>query len=120
MAKRHPEKRAFAKKLRAEMSEPERALWEVLRAGRLQGLKFVRQNLRNPYIADFVARSHRLIIELDGETHAAPGAGAHDTRRTAELEAQGWRVIRFANNDVMTNIEGVARSILMTLGRDFE
>jgi very-short-patch-repair endonuclease len=64
-----------------------------------------------------VARSHRLIVELDGETHA--GREAYDARRTAELEAQGWRVIRFANNDAMTNPEGVARAILMALGRDF-
>lgn len=101
------------------MSGPERALWELLRAGRLQGIKFVRQNVRAPYIPDFVARSHRLIIELDGETHTLPGAEAYDARRTTELEAQGWRVIRFANNDVMTNIEGVGRAILIALGRDF-
>ncbi len=119
MAKRNVEARARAKQLRKEMSDPELALWETLRAGRLQGVKFVRQNLRAPFIADFVARSHRLIIELDGETHQLPGAEAYDARRTAELEAQGWRVIRFANNDVMTNVEGVARAILIALGREF-
>ncbi|WP_343056810.1 endonuclease domain-containing protein [Sphingomonas xinjiangensis] len=108
-----------AKELRRDMSEPERALWEVVRAGKLQGVKFVRQNVRQRFIADFVARSHRLIVELDGETHALPGAEAHDAARTAELEAQGWRVVRFANNDVMTNPEGVARAILMAVGRYF-
>ncbi len=120
MTKRHPEKRAQARRLRAEMSEPEQALWSILRASRLEGVKFVRQNLRMPYIADFVARSRRLIVELDGETHASAEAQAHDARRTKKLEAEGWRVIRFANNDVMTNPEGVARAILMALGKDFE
>jgi very-short-patch-repair endonuclease len=101
------------------MSDPERALWEVVRAGRLQGIKFVRQNVRGCFVADFVTRSHRLIVELDGETHALPGAATYDAARTAAFEAQGWRVIRFANNDVMANPEGVARAILMELGRDF-
>ena len=117
--KRHAAARARAKQLRTNMTEPERALWEILRAGRLQNIKFVRQNLRTPFIADFVARAHRLIVELDGDTHALPGAEANDARRTAELEARGWRVIRFGNDEAMTNIEGVARAILMALGRDF-
>ena len=71
------------------MSDPERALWEVLRGGRLQGIKFVRQNVRGRFVADFAARSHRSIVELDGETHALPGAAAHDAARTATLEAEG-------------------------------
>jgi very-short-patch-repair endonuclease len=119
MTKRHPAARARARQLRTDMSVPERALWEILRAGRLQGIKFVRQNVRAPFIADFVGRSHRLIVELDGETHALPGAEARDARRTAELEAQGWRVVRFANADAMTNSEGIASAILRALGRDF-
>jgi very-short-patch-repair endonuclease len=117
--KRNIETRTRAKQLRKELSDPERALWEILRAGRLQGIKFVRRNVRAPFIADFVARSHRLIVELDGETHALPGAEARDAHRTVALEAQGWRVIRFGNNDAMTNPEGVARAILIALGRDF-
>ncbi len=117
--KRNIETRSRAKQLRTNMSDPERTLWEILRAGRLRGIKFVRQNVRGRFIPDFAARSHRLIVELDGATHALPGAEAHDALRTAELEAQGWRVIRFANNEVMTNPEGVARAILMALGKDF-
>jgi len=119
VTRRNVQTRIWAKALRHGMSDPERALWEVLRGGRLQGIKFVRQNVRGRFVADFVARSHRLIVELDGETHALPGAAAHDAARTAALEAEGWRVIRFANNNVMLNPEGVARAILMALGRDF-
>ncbi|MCW3836848.1 endonuclease domain-containing protein [Sphingomonas canadensis] len=118
MAKRNAQARARARELRGGMSEPERALWEILRAGRLQGIKFVRQLPVGPYIADFAARSERLIVVLDGETHALPGAAEHDATRTAALEAEGWRVIRFGNNEVMTNPEGLARAILMALGRD--
>ena len=117
MAKRHPELRARAKQLRQEMTPPERALWEIVRANRL-GVKFVRQAVRPPFIPDFVARAERLIVELDGDSHA--GAEAYDARRTAQLQAQGWRVIRFTNSDAMTNPEGVARAILIALGRDFE
>ncbi|GAO55586.1 endonuclease domain-containing protein [Novosphingobium sp. UBA1939] len=99
------------------MTEPERRLWQIVRAGRL-GFKFQRQVVLAPYIADFAARSERLVIEIDGETHGSDIA--YDARRTADLEARGYRVLRFTNADVMTNPEGVARTILMALGRDPE
>ncbi len=113
--KRHPETRERAKQLRADLTEPERTLWNVLRANRL-GVKFQRQVVLAPYIADFAARSERLVIELDGDTHA--GREAYDEARTRSLEAWGYRVLRFTNSEVMTNLEGVTRSILIELGRD--
>src|SRR5687768_12292862 len=64
MTKRHVEIRARAKEMRSEMTPPERALWEIVRAKRLAGVKFVRQAVRPPYIPDFAARSERLIVEL--------------------------------------------------------
>jgi very-short-patch-repair endonuclease len=91
------------------MTEPETRLWLALRAKRLNGLKFVRQTVRGRAIPDFVARSHKLIVEVDGDTHA--GNGDYDARRTAALEAEGYRVIRFSNADVMTNLDGVLQSI---------
>lgn len=115
MTKRHPETRARAKNLRTDMTEPERTLWSVLRAGQL-GVKFQRQVVLAPYIADFAARSERLVIEIDGETHA--GREVEDAARTAALEARGYRVLRFTNNEVMTNIEGVVRAIMIALGRE--
>jgi very-short-patch-repair endonuclease len=120
MAKRHEATRVRAKELRQAMTSPERALWEIVRAKRLGGVKFVRQAVRAPYIPDFAARSERLIVELDGDTHGGSEARAYDSSRTAALEAKGWRVLRIANGKVMTNPEGVARAILLALGKDFE
>jgi very-short-patch-repair endonuclease len=117
MPRRDPRKLARARTLRTHMSPPEHALWHILRAHRLEGIKFTRQVECGPYYIDFAARLPRLAIELDGETHAA--REAEDAARAAFLESHGWRVIRFANADVMGNPEGVARAILISLGRDF-
>ena len=116
MPKRDPEKLVRARTLRAAMSPPERSLWHILRAHRLQDIKFTRQIECGPYYIDFAARLARLAIELDGDTHA--GRETQDAARTAFLEKQGWHVIRFTNGEVMTNPEGVARAILIALGRD--
>ena len=117
MPRRDPKKLARARELRATMSPPEHALWRILRAHRLEGVKFSRQVECGRYYIDFAARQRRLAIELDGESHG--GREAQDAGRTAFLEKRGWRVIRFTNPDVMTNAEGVARAILIALGRDF-
>ena len=115
--KRHVETRERAKQLRTSLTEPERRLWYRLRANRL-GVKFQRQVVLTPYIADFTARSERLVIELDGDTHA--GRDIYDAARTKSLEERGYRVIRFTNADVMRNLDGVLRAILIELGRDPE
>ena len=115
MPRRDPEKLARARELRANMSAPEQALWRILRAHRLQDIKFTRQIECGPFYIDFAARQERLAIELDGDTHV--GRMEEDARRTAFLERQGWRVIRFSNGDVMTNADGVAMAILLALGR---
>jgi very-short-patch-repair endonuclease len=115
--KRHIETRTRAKELRRNLTEPERRLWYHLRANRL-GIKFQRQVVLAPYIADFASRSERLVIELDGDTHGE--SQAYDAARTRALEARGYQVIRFTNADVMTNLDGVLRAILIALGRDPE
>ena len=102
-----------AKQLRRDMTPPERALWQILRGHRLEGWKFTRQVPVSPYILDFACRSHKLAIELDGDTHGVQER--YDARRTAFLESQGWRVIRFPNSDAVSNIEGVATMILDAL-----
>ncbi len=117
MTKRHEATRERAKSLRSDMTAPERALWSVLRAGQL-GVKFQRQVVLAPYIADFASRSERLVIEIDGETHA--DRQQEDAARTGALEARGYRVLRFTNSDVMTNLEGVVRAIMIALGREGE
>lgn len=99
------------------MSPPEQALWRLLRGHRLEGLKFTRQVECGPFFIDFAARRVRLAIELDGDSHEA--REAQDAARTLQLERESWRVIRFTNEEVMGNPEGVARAILLALGRDF-
>jgi very-short-patch-repair endonuclease len=115
--KRHIETRERAKQLRAGLTPPERKLWNAIRANRI-GAKFQRQVVLAPYVADFAARSKRLVIELDGDSHA--NREAYDAARTSTLAKQGYRVIRFTNSDVMTNLDGVLRAILIELGRDPE
>jgi very-short-patch-repair endonuclease len=119
MPKRNIPTRNRAKQLRRDMTPPEEKLWSILRGERLQGIKFVRQMVFGPaYVADFAARQQRLVIELDGDSHA--GRETYDAARTAYIESKGFRVIRFSNSDVMTNIDGVARAILIELGRDWQ
>ena len=101
-----------AKAMRSEMTQPEREMWIAPRAKPCEGVKFSRQVAIGPFIADFVARSHKFIVEVDGDTHADP---AHDRKRTEWLEEQGYRVIRFNNDDVMRNLEGVLQTISVAL-----
>jgi very-short-patch-repair endonuclease len=115
--KRHIETRERAKRLRRNLTESERRRWAAIRAGRI-GVKFQKQVVLAPYIADFAARSERLVIELDGGTHA--GREKYDDARTTALGTQGYRVIRFSNSEIMDNLEGVLRAILLELGRDPE
>ena len=102
---------ARARALRQQMTPPERWLWQALRAQRL-GVKFRRQHPIGHYVADFACIEARLVIEVDGWTHAAPGS---DMRRDAALHAAGWRVLRFWNNEVMDNRDGVLEVIRAAL-----
>ncbi|HET9458720.1 MAG TPA: DUF559 domain-containing protein [Sphingomicrobium sp.] len=115
--RRHIEIRVRAKQLRTNLTPPERKLWTAIRANRI-GVKFQRQVVLAPYVADFAARAERLIVELDGDSHA--GREVYDAARTRALQERGFRVLRFANSDVMSNLDGVLRAILIELGRDPE
>ena len=95
--------------LRINATPAERKLWSVLSNRQLCGVRFNRQVVIRPFICDLVARSVRLVIEIDGGQHGE--AIAYDQARTAFLEAKGYRVLRFWNNDVLENIDGVVRSI---------
>ena len=107
-ANNNPELLDHAKKMRREMTAAEQRLWHYLRAGRLQGYKFRRQQPMGSYIADFVCVNPKLIIEADGGQHSdAPG----DERRDTWLRSQGFTVLRFWNNEIMTNLEGVLSNI---------
>jgi very-short-patch-repair endonuclease len=95
----------FAKGMRREMTEPEKRLWHQLRAKRFEGTKFRRQNVVGKYIADFYSRTAKLIIEVDGETHAFQQE--YDLVRENYFRQLGFNVIRFTNADVMSNMDGV-------------
>ena len=102
----HPPQRSFARRMRKLPTEAERKLWWHLRHRLpLIGTHFRRQVQIGPYIADFASHTSKLVVELDGGQHASQAAG--DEARTQRLEADGYRVLRFWNNDVLTNIEGV-------------
>jgi very-short-patch-repair endonuclease len=102
------------KNLRSRMTDAEWRLWYHLRANRFLGLKFRRQVPMGPYTVDFLCERARLIVEVDGGQHADRIEG--DTVRTAWLEAQGYSVIRFWNNDVLGNTNGVLEAIATALG----
>jgi very-short-patch-repair endonuclease len=99
----------FAKSLRQNMTEAERLLWKHLRAHRLNGQKFRRQQPLGIYIADFVHFGTRIIIEADGGQH---NANKTDAARDAWLEGQGFRVLRFWNTDILQNTDAVLDVIL--------
>jgi len=92
-----------AQRLRKDMTDAERRLWSHLR-GRQLGVQFTRQYLIGNFVVDFACRRLRLAIECDGGQHAENPA---DDERTRSIEAHGYRVIRFWNNDVLQNTEGV-------------
>jgi len=102
-----------ARNLRTGQTDAEQLIWCHLRNRRLQGWKFRRQHQIGSYIADFVCTDARLIVELDGGQHG--DQVIYDERRTLELEAMGYRVLRFWNNDALKNLDGVLEVILEAL-----
>nr|WP_279236596.1 endonuclease domain-containing protein [Dyella sp. RRB7] len=99
--------------MRAAQTGAEQLLWCRLRNRHLQGWKFWRQHEIGQYIVDFVCPDAGLIVELDGGQHG--DQQVYDERRTCELQAMGYRVLRFWNNDVLTNIDGVLEVLLEAL-----
>jgi very-short-patch-repair endonuclease len=97
-----------ARHMRNNPTDAEARLWEALSARKVGGVRFNRQVRITPFICDFVARTPQLIIEVDGGQHAENEA---DARRTRFLESMGYRVIRFWNNDVLGNLDGVVTEI---------
>lgn len=104
-----------ARSLRRDATSAERILWQHLKGRALSGFKFVRQMPIGPYIADFVCREMKLVVEIDGATHSSDEEIAADNRRTQSLEELGFRVIRFTNAAVFESAEGVMQLILLEL-----
>lgn len=105
-----------ARHLRKNLTDAEQHLWRHLRLRQIEEHKFRRQHPIGNYIADFVCIERKLIVEVDGGQHAEQLD--YDAARTAWLEAQGYRVLRFWNNEVLQNIEGVVTVIRAALGKD--
>jgi len=99
----------IAKDLRKRSTDAERPLWRHLKAKQLDGLKFRRQEQIGRFIVDFVCYEKSLIVEADGGQHAVEIE--KDEERTRWLEAQGFKVLRFWNHEILTNIEGVIDSV---------
>jgi very-short-patch-repair endonuclease len=98
----------IAKTLRKRSTDTERLLWRYLRIKQIEGLKFRRQEPIGNYIADFVCFESKVVVEVDGGQHTA---SEKDTERDAWLQSQGFKVLRFWNHDVLTNIKGVLEVI---------
>ena len=108
----NPKSRAYAIELRKEPTPAEAKLWSQIRNDQL-GVNFRRQHAIGNYIPDFVCIQKKLIIELDGNQHLEQEE--YDQDRTKYLESQGYKVIRFWNNEVMNNIEGVILAIIYAM-----
>ncbi|MEW6454629.1 MAG: DUF559 domain-containing protein [Pseudomonadota bacterium] len=104
-----------ARQLRNNQTDAERKLWRSLRLLESRGYHFRRQAPIDHFIADFVCFSACLIVEIDGGHHNFPDQQRSDQRREKYLRDQGFEVLRFWNNDVLRNTEGVVEAILMEL-----
>ena len=100
-----------AKELRRTMTPAERTLWQHLRANRLGGFHFRRQQIIDGFIVDFYCHATRLVVELDGDVHDEQAE--YDAGRDRALRARGLRVLRFRNTELARNLDGVLERILV-------
>jgi very-short-patch-repair endonuclease len=108
-----PKIKRQAIELRHELTPAEHKLWARLRNDQLNGVNFRRQHAIGPYIADFCSVKAKLILELDGSQHLEQEE--YDAERTKYLETQGYKVIRFWNNEVLNNLDGVILAIIQAM-----
>ena len=111
-----PKNRTRARQMRRVMTDAELKLWNELRAHRLMGLGFRRQFPIAGYIVDFACPTHRLVVEVGGSQHGDDTRAAADETRTARLQQDGWTVLRFWNDDVLTDIDNVCLHIVTAAG----
>jgi very-short-patch-repair endonuclease len=102
---------ALAKTLRRRMTHAEVILWQNLRRNAINGVKFRRQHPIGPYITDFACLRAKLVIEVDGATHATESELAHDERRRIFMARLGWKEIHVYNVDVYENLDGVLETV---------
>ena len=106
-----PQQKVHARNLRRQQTDAETLLWSHLRNRGLAGVKFRRQHPIGPYIADFISVENKLVIEIDGGHNNQEATSTQDQIRTTWLNEQGYQVLRFWNNDVLANTEGVLERI---------
>ncbi|TLY12383.1 MAG: endonuclease domain-containing protein [Nitrospirae bacterium] len=111
----HSENLGLKRRLRSEMTHPEMRLWARIRAKQFHGLKFRRQHGIGPYIVDFYCPEKSLVIEVDGDTHAEPSQVLKDEQRDRYLQSLGLRVIRYTNDDIVLNLNGVLEDLVQEL-----
>ncbi len=116
--RQNPDLTEKARDLRTRQTKAESLLWYALRARRLCGLKFRRQYPIQPSIADFACVEKKLVVEIDGGYHDY--VYENDMTRQERIEAEGWNVIRFSNEDVLDDVEAVAIAIARHLGLEPE
>ncbi len=110
--------KTFSRQLRREMTDAEQFLWRHLRMRQIRGIKFRRQHPVGKYILDFACLEKRIAVELDGSQHIENTE--KDDVRTEWLAAQGWRVLRFWNNEIFLNVDGVLACIDAALQANLE
>jgi len=105
----------IARRLRNDATDAERRLWNGVRREQIGGFKFRRQVILNGFVVDFACLEARLILEVDGATHSTDGEIARDAARAAALSAQDHSILRFTNDDVFHNIDGVLETVRLKL-----
>ncbi len=118
MLKYNPKLKDNARALRSGMTDCEQRLWSRLRRKQVLGVQFYRQKPIGDYIADFYAPKANLVVEVDGSQHLEPAQIDHDRRRTAFLEGQGLRVLRFDNRQVLQELDGVMEAIYRAMAKE--
>ncbi len=101
-----------ARGMRSEMTRAEVILWTRLRRRQVMGFHFVRQKQIGPYFADFACAAAMLVVEVDGATHSTAEELSYDAARTAFMERAGWSVVRFWNDEVYRNEDGVVETVM--------
>ena len=105
----------IARRLRTNATSAERRLWNGVRREQIGGFRFRRQVILNGFVADFACYEARLVIEVDGATHSTDAEVARDAARTVALNAQGYGVLRFTNDEIFHNVDGVLETIRLKL-----
>jgi very-short-patch-repair endonuclease len=107
--------KSISRKLRTNATSAERLLWNEVRREQISGFIFRRQVILNGFVVDFACYEARLVIEVDGGTHSTDTEVERDAARTELLNAQGYGILRFLNDEVFHNIDGVLETIRLKL-----